>query len=727
MRVWSAALLSLGLAVLGCEGPPGVDGLQGEQGVPGPVGQPGDDGAPGDPGDPGDPGTPGKNAYLTGPGLHLDVMDVQIVDKKATVTFRITDGAGVPLDREGKLTEGAVSVRTSLSWLDVSPEGDPGQYTAYTTTVQTTPDGKSAVQAAADQGGTFTEVDFEDGVYQYELKTEIEVKDPTKTHTLHVWATRPFEGVVYPAEVVHHFLPGGGEPTVLRDIVRTDACNQCHGPLKGHEGARRDVAGCITCHTEQTSDPDTGNTVDFTVMVHKIHRGKNLPSVKNGIPYEIIGYMQGVHDFSTVGYPQELQRCDTCHTGSQGQIWQEKPTRKACGSCHDDVSFVDPPPMGQTLHAGGEMADDSKCTVCHPTSGGLEGISTKHLTALTDPAAPKIEVDILSVEKTAPGETPEVVFDVKKDGAPLDIVATPMARLTVTVAGPTTDYASYWQNTVQGSGATGQLTAESGHYRYKMATPIPVMAQGSYAVGIEGYIQPGGAAGPRYSAANPVAYVAVTDPAPAPRRDVVDSALCNNCHYKMNAHGGQRNRAEYCVLCHNPNQTGDERIERFEGETVEAGSLDMRHFIHRIHMGEELTMKPYIIGGFPAPSKANPAGTPMDFGEVRFPGDRKACWTCHKADSYMLPLPDKTLPSKLETLTCVEDPLADGDAYCDQRIVESTRFLGPEASACTGCHDAKAVAAHAETNTTASGAEACATCHGPGKDVDVQRVHQPSP
>jgi OmcA/MtrC family decaheme c-type cytochrome len=389
--------------LLGCEGPPGVEGLPGPAGSDGEPGETGSDGEPGETGSDGEPGEPGKNAYLTGPGLTLEVLDVQLADKKATVTFRITDGDGTPLDREGKYTEGPVNVRTSLAWLGVTPEGDPGQYTSYTKKLQVSPGGASAEQAAADEGGAFTEVDFADGVYSYELATPIEVADPARTHTLGVWATRDFEDVRYTAEAVRHFVPGGGEVTMKRDIVRTDACNQCHGPLKGHEGARRDVELCITCHSEQTIDPDSGNTVDFTVMVHKIHRGKNLPSVKSGTPYAIIGFAQSVHDYSTVGYPQELSRCDTCHTGAQGKIWQEKPTRKSCASCHDDVAFVDPPPAGQVLHAGGVMPDDSKCTVCHPPAGGLEGIATKHLAPSFDPASTVIDVAIDKVESTAPG------------------------------------------------------------------------------------------------------------------------------------------------------------------------------------------------------------------------------------------------------------------------------------------------------------------------------------
>ena len=727
MRVWWTTLLCLVLAPLGCEGPAGQDGLQGPQGAPGLPGDPGGEGGKGDPGDPGPQGQPGKSLYNTGPGLKVEVTGVTIANKKASVTFRLADGAGTPLDREGKFTTGAVTVRANLAWLPQPIDGFPAQYVSYTTKDQQSPiTGMTAAQAVADEGGTFTEVDWEKGIYQYEFGAAVDA-DMNRTHTLGLWATRDFEGTRFTAEAVHTFVPAGTPVIDKRDIVRTDACNKCHGTLKAHEGARRSVELCITCHTDQTTDPDTGNTADMTVMIHKIHRGKDLPSVQNGTPYQIIGFMQGVHDYSTVGYPQELQRCEGCHTGDQGDVWNKKPTRTSCGSCHDDVSFVDPAPEGQTLHAGGAMADDKTCTVCHPTSGGLEGISTKHLTPLTDPASPKIALQILSVENTAPGQNPAIVFSVTQNGQPLDILATPMARLVAILAGPTTDYGTFVSNTIQGTGATGTLTAEGGNFRYTMASAVPVMATGSYAIGMEGFIQPLGASGPRFAAFNPVKYIAVTDPAPVPRREIVDNQLCTNCHYQLAEHGGQRINPEYCVFCHNPNQAGDERIARFEGTTVEAPSLDMRHFIHRIHTGEELAQQPYILGGNPTPTKANPAGTPIDFGEVRFPGDRKACWTCHKGTSYMLPLPDGGLPSKLQTLTCVEDPAADADAYCDQRIVEKETFLWPETSACTGCHDSKAAVAHAQTNTTESGAEACATCHGPGRDFDVQRVHQPAP
>lgn len=83
--------------------------------------------------------------------------------------------------------------------------------------------------------------------------------------------------------------------------------------------------------------------------------------------------------------------------------------------------------------------------------------------------------------------------------------------------------------------------------------------------------------------------------------------------------------------------------------------------------------------------------------------------------------------TKTQTLQCTEDPNADADSYCDVRIVAKETPIQPETAACTGCHDAKYVVAHAQTATTQSGAEACATCHGAGADYDVQRVHQPAP
>jgi len=98
--------------------------------------------------------------------------------------------------------------------------------------------------------------------------------------------------------------------------VRTETCNKCHTRLQLH-GERREVQLCITCHTPQSTDAQSGNTVDMPVMIHKIHMGEGLPSVEAGDPYQIVGFQNTVHDYSEVVYPQDVRNCVSCHTGAE--------------------------------------------------------------------------------------------------------------------------------------------------------------------------------------------------------------------------------------------------------------------------------------------------------------------------------------------------------------------------------------------------------------------------
>ncbi|MFO0757726.1 MAG: OmcA/MtrC family decaheme c-type cytochrome [Byssovorax sp.] len=707
-------LLCGAIGFAACEGPVGPQGFQGDPGPAGDAGPPGEAGLPGEAGPQGEAGPNGKVPYLAGAGLVLTIVDTTIsVQGVAKVTFKVTDAKGLGLDRTGLYSEGEVKTSFVLSHLDGTADGIPPVYTPYTTV---TKDGQTL--PAADIGGTYEEIDGDNGIYAYTFGTTIPVADGKKTHTLGAWATREYKGETYVANALRDFLPAGGDVTEKRDIVELQACNKCHNPLSAHDGERREVKLCVLCHQGAYKNPEEGNSLDFPVMVHKIHRGRDLPSVVAGGKLTYEDDKGNTHDYSNVAFPQPLEHCETCHTGAQGPIWLTEPRRYVCTSCHDTTEFA-------TNHQGNALPDDTKCVTCHPPVNGFADITAKH--AL--PAGPKIEVSIKSIEKTAPGQTPELVFSVTEDGAPRDLLAQPLTRLAVTMAGPTVDYANYTTFTIQGTGAAGVLAVDAGGngFRYTFPSPVPAGATGSYGFGIEGYVQPGGAAGPRFAAPNAIVYAAVTDPAPVERRKVVDLTQCNACHASLGAHGGSRNDPQYCVMCHNPNNVNDERVERFEGKTATAQSVAFPRMIHRIHMGSALAKKPYVLGGFPAPTKANPAGTPIDFSTTEFPGDRSSCPTCHAGATFLLPLPLDRLPSKDQDLQCTEDPAADADNYCDQRSVSAERLIYPARAACTGCHDAPEVEAHAETMTSASGVEACSTCHGGGTDYDVLKVHAPKP
>ena len=74
-------------------------------------------------------------------------------------------------------------------------------------------------------------------------------------------------------------------------------------------------------------------------MIHKLHMGSSLPSVKAGKPYKI-----GTNnDYSDVAFPAGARQCTVCHEQNTGATQANaylKGNRAACGACHDDVDFA---------------------------------------------------------------------------------------------------------------------------------------------------------------------------------------------------------------------------------------------------------------------------------------------------------------------------------------------------------------------------------------------------
>ncbi|MCE9574423.1 MAG: OmcA/MtrC family decaheme c-type cytochrome [Deltaproteobacteria bacterium] len=663
---------------------------------------------------------------MTSRGLALSITGLTFTGTQATVAFTVTDPKGVGLDRAGLFTDGTVSVSFALAQLAQNPDGSPAQYTAYTTRVQTTPGGVSATQAAAESTGTIAVVDMTKGQYTYTFAADLSAHDAQLTQTVAGTATRTmFDGGQYLSDTF--FSIGPTTTPAKRQVITEAACNKCHGDLAAHGSHWSSTEQCVLCHQPQSSDPDTGNTVDFRVMIHKIHRGENLPSVKLGGSYHIVGYAQTDVDFSDVGFPGALNKCDTCHATDalQPTTWQVA-SIETCTSCHDNTVFKNTEiVVGKTvIHTAGEEAPGS-CPVCHGP-GGIKPVKTLHYTGTLDDTKPQLALTIDSITNTGPNKVPVVAFTVTDHGVGRNLTTAPLTTLTATIAGPNTDFASYWQwKLVGGTGTLTTIDAAAGKYSYQFASDqvIPASAAGSYTLGLEAnYTDP--VTSVRYAPVSPVAAFAVTDPVAVARRTVIAPSNCNNCHGDLSGHGGGRRGAAYCVLCHQPNNVNDERVARFETpNTALAESVDMKVFIHKIHMGERLT-EAYTLGGFPVPTPANPAGTPLDFTRTTYPRDQATCTACHTGTTYAVPMPAGVLPANVALMSCGETPSADTNNYCDAPWgISQLTPIAPEAAVCTSCHDAGYVAVHAALNTAPSGATACATCHGAGKTEDVAVVH----
>ena len=259
-----------------------------------------------------------KEVAFIRPGLVLKITGAAVApDGTITAAYTVTDPAGLPLDATGVTTPGPISVSFVAAYI---PTGTSNWLTSTTRVQKSTITGNSANQPAADSGGKTTTISI--GSYMYTFGTKAPANfNPTQTVRIAAYASRDLTafnlGTAHDNNVFT-FVPNGSPVTNTHDIVATKSCNRCHDPLSAHGGARLIVPLCITCHNPggdgvQTVDPDTGNSIDFEVMIHKIHMGAQLPSVIAGTPYQIIGFNNAVNDFSNVVFPANIENCQMCH------------------------------------------------------------------------------------------------------------------------------------------------------------------------------------------------------------------------------------------------------------------------------------------------------------------------------------------------------------------------------------------------------------------------------
>jgi OmcA/MtrC family decaheme c-type cytochrome len=244
----------------------------------------------------------------------------------------------------------------------------------------------------------------------------------------------------------------------------------------------------------------------------------------------------------------------------------------------------------------------------------------------------------------------------------------------------------------------------------------------------------------------------ITDAAAVPRRQIVDfNTKCSKCHDnqlhkgtfipRLALHGGSRNEEPgMCVICHNPNQTdipfrtlaSPPSTDPLGNGVAPEVSIDFKRMAHEIHAGG-FRRSAFKVVGF--------NGTITDFSGVRFPAELRNCLMCHidvnGKGTFELPLASTVLGSTVKTGSTIGyvrpsdgqvGNLVDLDPTNNLRIT-------PTASVCSACHDRSEVRRHMQSNGAVFGAlqstitpnpERCVSCHGPGKDKDVRKVHEVS-
>ena len=346
---------------------------------------------------------------------------------------------------------------------------------------------KNVQQPGSETGGAVQALGG--GKYTYTFQNALP-SDFDKAQTLRVGAW--LQGAAGTAQTAStfDFAPGGGAAQA-RELVLDENCNKCHGLVQAHGGFRSGVKLCLTCHTYQNADADTvdpaapasatpdtnPNPLDMGRLVHRIHRGKNLPTLFVASPtqpstlqdpenpgsplwanvslpflegrntavlgrkFSFVGFQRrevvygqvvnrtdngqnGTLAATGVRYPQDLRNCDACHGGAaQASERFDDISRRTCQGCHADVWFQDSPqPDGfHFVHAGNPQVDDSQCYGCHlPTSPAPEAdIGAIHVAPPKSDSWNGLTVQIVGVQDMAAGQSPTVQFTIAdRDGAP---------------------------------------------------------------------------------------------------------------------------------------------------------------------------------------------------------------------------------------------------------------------------------------------------------------------
>lgn len=699
------------------------------------------------------PNTTTPVQFASSPSLLPIITRASISNGVTTVDFQVTD------ENYNAIQDvTAANVRFIIAKLQSTPIGNlTGNWQSYINRIEQPgvgPGLEAKLQATTESGSSGTFTNNGNGTYRYQFSTVITALPaniltqaaaqqlnldyvPTRTHRVAI----QFSGGTVAANPVFDFVPATGKTTDIfhNDIVAIENCNGCHGQLALHGGGRVETRYCVTCHNSGSADANSGNTVDFKVMIHKIHRGANLPSVVAGGDYGIYGFSDTLHDYSELNLPQDIRNCQICHAGSathtgtqtltsQGDNWAYYATRAACGSCHDDLDF--------SQHFGGQTNDDN-CMSCHSVGGVAGSIQSRHVDPVQT-ARSQFSAQILDIQNSAPGQFPVVDFAIvnpEQNDRYYDIktespFVTSGASVSLKMAWSTTDYTNTGNGATNASSVSMNALSTSvangdGTYRVTFTSAVPAAATGSGTMVIEGrvVVDVGTAAAPdlqRIPLTNVTRNFSIDETGgnAVARRTVVALDNCLQCHGTLSLHGGNRTDSiGSCVTCHNPRNSDRDRRPSANPAPTDGKpeqSIDFKVMIHGIHAAA-FVQNPLQIVGFGGTVNV------FDTTVVHYPGELKNCNACHVNNSFQLPLNTNVLATTIDSGADKTDPSDD--------VV-----ISPQAAVCSSCHDDATAKTHMEMNGASfstlqadvdSGVvlEQCSVCHGAGRTYAVDVVH----
>jgi OmcA/MtrC family decaheme c-type cytochrome len=612
------------------------------------------------------------------PGLKVDILGVTIDPgtRKATVSLKFQDGSGNSLDRTG------VSSNFTISHVPSQiPVGGTtaaaGPYINYLTKSATQVDNpdyplegapRVVQQPTSDSTGTYANTG--PGLYSYTFAAALPADyDINQTHIVAHYTTRTVGPVRWVSNANYAFVPANAATAPLkRETVKNEACNNCHNPLNFHGGSRQDVQLCLTCHSQGSSDPESNNSIDLNIMVHKIHMGERLPTVKAGGSYSIVGRNNETEDFSHVGYPQDILNCQSCHTdtGTANDPWVNNGTPSVCTSCHEDI--YDP---GKHPFA---LAQNAVCGngACHGPGGSAPDARKAHKTFLNMPEAPIFDISIVSATVASPDDAPALTVKglsgTRAAGATQPLASVDnFGMLEVFFNGPNTDYVSHGHSIKQyGKSRLVNLAATPtpGEFTFSLPETLREAAgsagdvtKDSYTVSIRAAYDPTPGTAPATDQVdmikNPTAAISAAGTA-TPRKQVVDTGKCNACHGNLVSHGGDIlvHNVEQCVMCH----TSTMETSLWQGDNKDPGlttSLRFSQLVHRAHAGG-MAVAPYVLYGYSPPGIKHPQ---FDLSNLAFPGDRRACGTCHLDGTAVVPVSASTAPTQTLFLDANGQPI----------------------------------------------------------------------